>query len=154
MILRRIGDWPTWDWRSPFEELDRMRRDMDRLFEGMAGGLLKGAAAGVFPLMNVTEDRDKYYVRAELPGIKGDDLEISITGNNLSISGERKLPAEEEDARYHRREREPGRFSRVITLPGEVDAGGVEAHARDGLLTIVLTKAEAARPKQIAVKAS
>jgi len=154
MILRKIGDWPTWDWRSPFDELERMRRDMDRLFEGIAGGILKGTGAGVFPLMNVTEDKENYYVRAELPGMKGDELEISITGNNLSISGERKIPSEEENAKYHRREREPGRFNRVLTLPGDLDASKVDARATDGVLTIILPKAEAAKPKQIAVKAS
>lgn len=154
MIIRRIGEWPTWDWKSPFEELDRMRRDMDRLFHGIAGGILRGAGAGVFPLMNVTEDSNNYYVRAELPGIRGDDLDISITGKNLSISGERKIPAGDQNAKYHRREREAGSFSRVIGLPGDVETGKVEARSVDGVLTIVLPKAEAAKPKQISVKAA
>jgi HSP20 family protein len=130
-----------------------MRRDMDRLFEGITGGIRRGAGAGVFPLVNVTEDGDRYYARAELPGIKGDEIDISITGNNLSISGERKIPAEEETANYHRREREAGKFSRIISLPGEVDAGKVEARVTDGILTVILPKAEAAKPKQISVKA-
>ena len=110
--------------------------------------------AGVFPLMNVTEDKDNYYVRAELPGLKVDDLDISVTGDTLSISGERKLPVEDVKAQYHRREREAGGFSRIVSLPAQMDTGKVEARCTDGVLTVVLPKAEAVRPKQIAVKAS
>jgi HSP20 family protein len=154
MIIRRIGGWPTWEWRSPFGELERMRREMDRLSEALTGPLFREPRAGVFPLMNVTEDPDNYYVRAELPGIKADELNISITGTGLSVAGERTIPAENEKARYHRREREAGKFSRVVTLPSEVDASKVEARCVDGVLTVVLPKAEAAKPKQIAVKTS
>jgi len=154
MLLRSRTDWPTWGWASPFEELERMRRQMDWLSGGLSRGLLGTPAAGVFPLMNITEDKDNYYVRAELPGLKAGDLEISVTGDALSISGERKLPAEDETARYHRREREAGSFSRIITLPAQVDTGKVNARCKDGLLTVTLPKAEAAKPKQITVKAS
>ena len=108
----------------------------------------------MFPLMNVTESKDNYYVRAELPGIKADELDISVTGNTLSISGERKIPSEDEKAQYHRREREAGKFSRIISLPSQVDTKRVEAHCADGILTVVLPKAEEAKPKQIAVKTS
>jgi HSP20 family protein len=154
MIIRRIGGWPTWEWRSPFGELERMRREMDRLSEALTGPLYREPLAGVFPLMNVTEDGDNYYVRAELPGIKADELSISLTGNGLTVAGERTIPAENEKARYHRREREAGKFSRVTSLPSQVDASKVEARCVDGVLTVVLPKAEAAKPKQIAVKTS
>jgi len=102
----------------------------------------------------VTEDKDNYYVRAELPGLKAEDLDISVTGDTLSISGERKLPAEDEKAKYHRREREAGRFSRILSLPARTDTKKVEAVCTDGVLTVTLPKAEAAKPKQISVKAS
>jgi len=154
MIWRRITGVPTWDWTSPFDELERMRRDMDRLSEGLTRGLWREPMAGVFPLMNVTEDKDNYYVRAELPSFKTDDLDISVTGDSLSISGERKIPAEDEKAQYHRRERESGKFSRIVSLPAQVDTGKAEARCTDGVLTVVLPKAEAAKPKQIAVKTS
>jgi HSP20 family protein len=154
MIIRRIGGWPTWEWRSPFGELERMRREMDRRSEALTGPLLREPLAGVFPLMNVTEDPDNYYVRAELPGIKADELNISITGSSLSVAGERTIPAENEKAGYHRREREAGKFSRVTSLPSEVDTSKVEARCVDGVLTVVLPKAEEAKPKQIAVKTS
>ena len=152
MIIRRIGDWSKWDWRSPFEEIERMRRQMDRLVEGLSGGLMRQPAAGVFPFINVTEDSDNFFVRAELPGIKTDDLDISVTGNSLSISGERKFAPEDENAKYHRREREGGKFSRMFSLPTQVDTDKVEAHCADGILTIVMPKSEAGKPKQIAVK--
>ncbi|MBW2312191.1 MAG: Hsp20/alpha crystallin family protein [Deltaproteobacteria bacterium] len=154
MIIRRIGGWPTWEWRSPFGELERMRREMDRLSESLTGSVFREPLAGVFPLMNVTEDPDSYYVRAELPGIKADELNISITGTSLTVAGERTIPAENEEARYHRREREAGKFSRVVSLPSQVDASKVEARCVDGVLTVVLPKAEVAKPKQIAVKTS
>jgi HSP20 family protein len=68
MVLRRIYGWPEWDFRNPLEELERMRQRMDRLFEGFAGTPWKESYAGVFPLTNITEDKDKFYVRTELPG--------------------------------------------------------------------------------------
>lgn len=154
MIVRRLTDWPAWDWRSPFEELERMRRKMDRLSEGLTGGVLRGPIAGVFPLVNVTEDSHSYYCRAELPGMKADDLDIAVTGNSLSIAGERKITDEDKNADYHRREREAGSFSRIISLSDQVDTAKVEACCVDGVLTVVLPKAESARPRQITIKTS
>jgi HSP20 family protein len=110
--------------------------------------------AGVFPLTNVTEDDHNYYVRAELPGIAAGDIDISVTGDSVSISGERKIPAEKKGTRYHRREREAGKFSRMIGLPGQIDTGKVEASCVDGVLIVVVPKAEAAKPKQITVKSA
>ncbi|MCD6265460.1 MAG: Hsp20/alpha crystallin family protein [Deltaproteobacteria bacterium] len=153
MILRKLTDWPTWGWRNPFDEIERMRRDMERLAQGLTGTLLREPSAGVFPLMNVTEDNDNYYVRAELPGIKANELDISVTGDSLTILGERKIHSEDEKANYHRMEREGGKFSRVLSLPGQIDTSKVEASAADGVLTVILPKAEAAKPKQITVKA-
>lgn len=154
MLLRRISNWPRWGSRGPFEELERMRREMDRLFEGLTGTPFGEPAAGVFPLINITEDIDSYYIRAELPGTKADELDISVTGNSLSIGGERKILSEDENANYHRREREAGKFSRVISLPGQVDTAKTEAHCVDGVLTVVLPKSESAKPKQITIKTS
>ena len=154
MILRRLSNLPRWDWRDPFEELERMRRQMDRLFEGLSGRLLGEPSPGVFPLVNVTESSDNYYVRAELPGVKSSDIDISVTGSSLSISGERKIFSEDEKANYHRREREAGRFSRMVNLPGQIDTSKVEAHCADGVLSVVLPKSEAAKPKQITIRTS
>ena len=154
MILRRFSEWPSWDLRSPFDEVERMRRELDRLSGDLTGSVFRLPSAGVFPLVNVTEDADNYYVRAELPGVQTDELGISVTGDTLTLSGERKLPEDSEKASYHRREREAGSFSRVISLPSRLDVDKVKAHAEDGVLTVVLPKAESAKPRQIAVKSS
>ncbi len=151
MIYRRFFNVPTWRFRSPLEELYRMRQQMEQLLESAATPPQR-EAAGVLPLINLTEGKDNYYVRAELPGVKGDELDIQVTANNLAISGERKIAAEEEGARYHRREREAGTFSRMIGLPDEVDTDKVEAKLENGILTVVISKAEIAKPKQITVK--
>lgn len=144
--------FPDLGLRSAFSELERMRQDMDRLREGFSGRSFRLPAAGVYPLMNLTEDKDGYYVRAELPGLKADELNITATGKTLSISGERKIASEGQNIRYHRREREAGSFSRIISMPGDVDSDKVEAKLKDGILTVHIPKAEAAKPKQISVK--
>ena len=154
MLLNKIATWPIGNTTNIFDEMERLRRQMDLLVGGLSGELERESVSGVFPLMNVTEDKDNYYIRAELPGFKADDLEISVTGNTMSISGERKLDVDDENAQYHRREREFGKFSRIITLPTQIDTNKVEAHCEDGVLTVTLPKAEEAKPKQITVKAS
>lgn len=105
MIYRRFLNVPTWGFRSPMDELQRMRQQLEQMFEGSAT-LPQRSTAGVFPLINLTEDKDSFFVRAELPGVKSEELDIQVTANNLSISGERKIVAEE-GVRYHRKERDP-----------------------------------------------
>jgi HSP20 family protein len=151
MIFRRMN-FPTYNLRSTFEELEKMRRDMSRLFDQATGRSFRATTAGVFPLVNVTEDKDNYFVRAELPGLKAEELNIAVTANNLTISGERKIPSEGDSVRYHRREREAGSFNRIIALPRDVEADNVEAGLVDGILTVIVPKAEVAKPKQITVK--
>jgi HSP20 family protein len=153
MIWRTIGSAPGWSWINPFDEIERMRRQMERLSSGLSGVFSGEPASGVFPLMNVTEDKDNYYVRAELPGIKAENLDISATGDSLTVVGERLALAENSGATYHRRERDSGHFSRILSLPGTVNAEAINAKMADGVLTVVLPKAEAAKPKQISVKA-
>jgi HSP20 family protein len=115
MIFRRIN-YPLYNLRSTFDELERMRNDMARLFDQATGRSLQATTAGVFPLVNLTEDKDNYFVRAELPGLKAEELNIAVTDNNLTISGERKIPSEGDNVRYHRREREAGSFDLLIYL--------------------------------------
>lgn len=150
MIYRRVFDSP-WRFRGMLDEFERMRQMMDRL-AGETEGTFPIARAGVFPLVNLTENKDTFFIRAELPGIEKDDLEISAASNSVSISGERKIPQEEEGARYHRREREAGRFSRIITLGAEIQPDKVDAGLKNGVLTVTIPKAEIAKPKQITVK--
>jgi len=153
MITRSPFDWPAGGWRNPLLQLEQMRREMEQIGNTLFGRLgSRPGVASVFPALNLTEDKDHYYVRAELPGIQAKDLELQVHGKSLSIAGERKIASEGENAKYHRREREAGRFSRVISLPGEVNADHVDAQMTNGILTIKMAKSEAAKPRQITVK--
>lgn len=145
--------WYTWEpfW-EPFRELEQLRREMDRLWERAFGPSWPGRRAGVFPLLNISEDKDKVYIRAELAGLKPEDIDITLEDNRLILRGERKIPTEEKIVGYHRREREAGSFRRVVRLPERLAPAGVEAVFKDGILTIILTKPETAKPKQITVK--
>lgn len=133
--------------------MERLQREMNRIFTefpGRAGSVLRAAA---FPPINLSENAENLFIRSELPGTKPEDLEISVEGDSLTLRGEKKLPAPEEGVNYHRREREGGRFRRIMTLPVKIDPEGVSASFKDGVLTIVLPKAKEALPKQIPVKA-
>ena len=152
MFYRRLFDFPTPRFRSPFSELDRLRKQMERLHGALTEGALAMPAAGVFPLINVTEDPDNYYVRSELPGMKSEELDIQVTAKGISISGERKIPVEMDNVKYHRREREAGKFSRSINLPDDIDANKVEANLKNGILTVTIPKAEISKPRQIAIR--
>jgi HSP20 family protein len=123
---------------------------MRRLFEAVEGA--SSEFSGVYPPLNITQDTDNFYVRAEMPGVKLEDIELTAIRNKLAISGKREII--EENASYHRREREGGSFSRSLTLPSEVDGDRVDARYDDGVLTVTLPKAEEAKPRQIAIKTS
>lgn len=150
MFYRRFFDYPTMRFRTPSDELSRVKRQLDRLFEE-ASVPNQGHRAGVYPLVNLSEDKDSYFIRAELPGVKADELDIQVTANNIAISGERKIAAAKEGAKYHRREREAGKFSRMIGLPGDINSDKVDAKLENGILSVVISKAEIAKPKQISV---
>ena len=152
MIYRRLFNLPASPFARTFEDLSRLRHAMARWPEEFVNLPYQRDTAGVFPLINLTEDKDRYRIRAELPGVKSDELDIQATGNTISISGERKISTEGETAKYHRKEREAGKFSRIISMPDEVDPEKVEADLKDGILTITIPKAEVVKPKQIAVK--
>jgi len=152
MLLRRV--WPSRPaFENPFADFEQLRHEMLRLLDAAAGndGYHRDMTAGVFPPMNVTQDDDHYYIRAEVPGIKASDLSVSALRNRVSISGRREIPKEEGAVSYHRQERPEGEFSRTVTLPGEVAADKVEARYADGVLTLTLPKAEESKPRQIAV---
>ena len=152
MIIKRMFDFPNYGWTSAFDELERMRRNMDRLSGQVSGQAYWPIQAGVFPLVNVTEDQDHFYIRSEIPGMKSEEISISAAGRNLSISGERKIASEGENVSYHRRERDDGIFSRVIALSSDFQVDKIEAGYVDGILSIKIPKAEEAKPKQIVVK--
>jgi HSP20 family protein len=151
MLVRRV--WPSRPaFESSWSDLDPLRREMLRMLGGLAGESWRGTAPGVFPPMNVTQDQDNFYVRAEVPGIRVSDLSISAMRNRVSISGKREIPVEQEKVSYHRKERAEGGFHRTMTLPTDVDADRVDATYADGILTLTLPKAEEAKPRHIAVR--
>ena len=152
MIVRRLANLPeTRSWYTA-AELERLRREMDPFFGGRSEPSSGSADAGVFPLINLTENRDAYILRTELPGVKSEELDISIDGNNLTLSGERKIAFKGENARYHRKERKAGKFSRVIGLEKPVKSDRIEATLINGILTVTLPLMDKAKPKQIIVK--
>ena len=153
MIARRIISFPSLGWQYPFEEMERMVNQMEFLAKAMFGSRpgMRLSPSSVFPAVNITEDKGNYIVRAELPGTKTDEIDLQINSRNLTISGERKIQFEGEEAKYHRREREAGKFSRVIRLPGDIDSNSVEAKMINGILTVEISKSEASKPKQITV---
>ena len=136
--------------RDPFREL--LQRRMDRLFQGAFSPESSPWQVGVYPLVNLSEDRDHIYVRAELPGVKAEDLEITVQDLSLILRGERKIASEEKQVNYQRRERESGFFRRVLALPSRVNPDKVEATCKDGVLTIKLAKPEEVKPRKIQVK--
>jgi HSP20 family protein len=142
---------PGWNAGRGSDETDYLKRQIGRIFNEWSDLSNVHERSGVFPPVNLTETRDHYILRAELPGVTPADLDIQTAGNSLSISGERKIAVEEASARYHRRERDAGRFSRAIALPGDIEADKITAKMSDGILEIVVPKAEKAKPRQIAV---
>jgi HSP20 family protein len=139
-------------WK-PTNEVDRLRQEVDNLFGSFLSGT-ESSFSRVYPALNLSEKEDNFYVRAELPGVKPEDLDISVVEGRLLIRGERKIDVEEQKASYHRREREAGFFRRTIGLPVRVDPGKVSASMKNGVLTITLPKSEEAKPKKITVKTS
>jgi HSP20 family protein len=140
-----------WD---PFRQLSSLHNEIDRLFEAPFSALTAGLqpfTSGWSPALDLHEDKDNFTVRAELPGMKKEEIEISLHDGVLSISGERK-EEKHEDFGVHRSERFVGRFQRTLALPSAVDADKVKATYTDGILTVTLPKSEAAKPRQIQVK--
>lgn len=152
MIFRNVFGLPTRRFGAPFSDLDSMRHQLDRLLDVFGERVSGRVGAGVFPAVNITEGTDAYHVSAELPGVKAADLNLNVTGNQLTLAGERKISEEAADAKYHRREREAGRFSRAVTLPGDIDPDKVSAKMVDGILTVSISKAQKAKPRQITVQ--
>ena len=135
---------------SIWDEMDRLQREMNRLFDGAHPSRLSPE----YPALNVWIGEDSQVITAELPGIQIEDLDINVLGRSLTISGERKPESALEGAETHRQERPFGKFSRSIELPYPVEAGKVQATLEQGVLTINLPRAEADKPRKIAVKSS
>jgi HSP20 family protein len=148
-------------WQRPgfasgpsFGTLFGLRDELHRLIEHPLGEIARGRQLlRVWnPALDLYEDKDNVFVKVELAGLKKEDIDVSLEDGVLTISGERKSETKAEDAETHRSERFVGHFNRIVTLPSEVKADEVKAVYQDGILTVTLPKAEAAKPKQIEVK--
>jgi len=135
---------------DPFEALFRLQQELDafRTSDWLQSG---PSGAGSYPLLNVFRKGDDFAVIAEVPGINKSNLEIQVKGNTLRIAGTKSVNYSEE-ASLHRRERLAGRFDRAITLPMAIDADNVRAECRDGILVLLLPRAERDKPKSIKVE--
>ena len=140
-----------WD---PFSEFRSLRHAMDRgLFQFYGPTVWRnGETALTFPV-DLSETDGHVVVKAALPGIQPEDVDISVSDGVLTIKGETKSEEKSDGENYHRREIRYGAFSRSIALPAEVNDAKAEAEFQDGVLTVTLPKAEEARPKQIMIKA-
>jgi HSP20 family protein len=145
-----LSTWPG------FGRLTDLRDDIDRLFESPLTEWARNSnlLSGWNPALDLYEDKDNLYVKVELPGMKREDIEVSLHKGSLSISGERKGEEKHEDAEVYRAERFFGRFQRTVTVPASLAVDKVKAQYKDGILTITLPKTEEAKPKHIDVNVS
>lgn len=142
---------------SVFNELDNLRREIDEAFRGvgvarpLATTFLSPTSARRFPLLNLSEDEGQVYLDALLPGIDPRELQLSLLRGTITISGERKAPAER-NGLMHRSELGFGKFSRTVDLPSEIDPDKTTAEYKDGVMRITMAKSEHAKPRKIEVK--
>jgi HSP20 family protein len=141
-----------WD---PLVEVADLRKRMDEIFGEFFGRtpVAMAATEAVWsPLVDVHETKEGFQLQVELPGVKQEDIQVSIVGDTLTLKGERKRETEVKEDNYHRIERSYGTFQRSIVLPSVVDPNRVKATYRDGVLQIQLPKKEEAKPKEIKVE--
>ncbi len=148
---------PEHNWElSPFRGMTTLRDEIDTIFDRAFGQLLQPGhspqlLAGWVPAVDLYEDKDALTVKCELPGMKKEDIDISLHEGFLTISGERKSEQKKKEGEVYRTERYEGRFSRSLALSSKVNHESINATYKDGVLTVVLPKAEDAKPKQIHV---
>lgn len=151
MRLMRWQQPESQNW-GPLEQWSNLRDEINRLFDTPFGEVASGSEFfGWAPPMDVYEDKDHLIVKAELPGMRKEDIDISLHEGSLLICGERKEESQDDQADASRSERFFGRFQRSLELPKPVDPNKVSASYKDGILTVTLPKTEESKPKQITV---
>ncbi len=138
-----------WD---PFQEMLNLRRTVDRLFDNSNPDNCQSMQWGL--AVDVVENKDDFIVKASVPGINPDDLDVSYNDDTLTIKGEIKSDNEVKNEQYQLRERRYGTFARSISLPVKVKGDAIEANYQNGVLTLRLPKAEEVKPKRISIKVS
>ncbi|MDB6057915.1 MAG: heat shock protein Hsp20 [Verrucomicrobiales bacterium] len=148
---------PEQNWTvTPFRRMTTLRDEIDHMFDRAFGQFFESPTqtqlgSGWVPGVDLYEDKDAFTVKCELPGMKKEEIDISLHEGFLTISGERKHEEQKTTGEVYRTERYEGRFSRSLSLPSKVNAEKINATYKDGVLTVVLPKAEEAKPKQIQV---
>ena len=137
-------------WQRRWDPFRDLQREVGRLFETLEP-LHPWRLARQFPAINLYDAGDRYVLSAQLPGMGPEDLDLSITGETLTMRGERKRPEGVSDESYRRQERQFGRWTRTVSLPDRVDSTQVTASFAQGILTVALPKAESAKPRHISV---
>ena len=138
-------------WK-PMRDIFAVQDEMNRMFDSFWGDRTGEDDGMLMPPVDVTEKEDKFTVSVELPGLKKDDIKLSLRNNVLTISGSKKRESESKNDRFHRIERSFGTFCRTINLASSVDASKIDADFKDGILTVNLPKVEEAKPKEISIK--
>ncbi len=138
---------------EPVREMMTLREAMDRLFDDAFTRPINMAGVSGLPAIDLYQTSDEVVLRAALPGLKADDVQITVTSDVLTLRGEFKPAAEKQEATYHIREQRFGSFERSVMLPTDVQTDKAKAEFENGILTITLPKAEAVKPKSISIKA-
>ena len=141
------------NWQRRWDPFRDLQREVGRLFESLEP-FHPWRLERQFPALNLCDAGDRYILTAQLPGLSPEDVDLSITGETLTLRGERKRPEGVADESYRRQERLFGRWSRTVALPDRIDSATVSASFAQGILTVTLPKAEGARPRHIAVSAA
>ena len=137
---------------QPFRAMEQFENQFEDILSGGMQPVFRGdgdRAEEMMPKMDIFEKDDKFVVKAELPGMKGEDIDISISGDIMTIKGEKKSESEVDEGNYYKRETSYGSFARSIRLPSSVDIDKISAASEDGMLEIELPKAVAVQPKKI-----
>ena len=138
---------------EPMNEIMSLRQAMDQLFNDAYTRPVSLSGVSASPAIDLYQDNDNVVVKAALPGLKAEDVEISVTADMLNLRGEYKQESEKKDATYHIREQRYGSFERSVRLPTDVQTDKAKADFEDGILTVTLPKAETVKPKMISIKA-
>lgn len=139
-------------WLDPFEILSDLQDDFGRLFSPSIRGNTADLGRALVPSLEIHEDENQYTLGIDVPGIDRKNIDISVTGNTLTLKGERNEESKKKEKGYFYTERRYGSFQRSVQLPSEVDSEKIVANYKDGVLEVVIPKSEKAKPKQIRVE--
>jgi HSP20 family protein len=149
-----LTTWKPFRELAPFRDFERMRRDMDRLWDSFFERGVRGREddGEWLPSLDVAETKNEIVVKAEVPGLDPKDIDISLSDGLLTIKGEKKQEREEKEENYHLVERSYGAFTRSIQLPKEVQSDKISASYKNGVLKVTLPKSEEAKKKEVKIR--